>query len=46
MPLVKCQKNGKQGWKFGREGKCYVGRDAKKKATEQGQAIHAEKNKK
>lgn len=41
MPLKKCVVNGKQGWKWGDEGKCYTGPDAKKKALEQAKAIRA-----
>jgi len=39
MPLKKCQKNGKSGWKWGDSGKCYTGPGAKKKAIKQGIAI-------
>lgn len=39
MPVKKCQINGKQGYKWGDEGKCYTGPDAKKKAIAQGIAI-------
>lgn len=45
MPLKRCQKNGKRGWKFGDSGFCYTGADAKRKAEEQGRAIKANKDK-
>ena len=45
MPVQKCSKNGKSGYKWGKGGKCYTGPNAKKKAAEQGQAIKASKSK-
>ena len=45
MPLKQCQKNGVKGWKWGDEGKCYTGSNAKEKAKEQGRAIEANKRK-
>ena len=36
MPLSRC---GDNGWKWGSEGKCYTGKDAKQKAIRQGVAI-------
>lgn len=41
IPVKRCQKDGKKGWKWGDEGKCYTGSDAKEKALAQGQAIKA-----
>jgi len=44
VPLLKCA--GGRGWKYGPNGKCYTGKDAKKKAMAQGMAIgggHLEK---
>ena len=41
MPIKKCTSKGKNGKKFGDEGKCYTGTGAKSKATKQGQAIKA-----
>lgn len=41
MPVKRCTKGGKTGWKYGDDGKCYTGKDAKSKATKQGQAIKA-----
>lgn len=41
IPVKRCQKNGKSGWKWGDEGKCYVGEGAKEKALAQGRAIKA-----
>jgi len=48
MPLMRCQKDGKPGWKFGDSGFCYTysGNDraaeaaAKLKAAKQGAAEH------
>lgn len=39
MPVKKCVINGVPGFKWGNEGKCYTGRDAKSKAIRQGIAI-------
>lgn len=36
MPVKRCQINGKQGWKWGDEGTCYTGPDAKERAIRQG----------
>lgn len=41
MPIQQCTKDGKQGWKWGEQGKCYVGPNAKSLAKKQGQAIRA-----
>lgn len=41
MPLQQCTVDGKQGWKWGRAGKCYAGSNAKAKARKQGAAIRA-----
>lgn len=41
MPVQRCQKNGKKGWKWGKSGKCYTGANAKAKAEEQGRAVKA-----
>lgn len=41
MPLMRCQKDGKKGWKWGKSGHCYTGENAKEKAKEQGRAIKA-----
>lgn len=38
MPLMECTVNGKKGWKYGKNGKCYTGPGAKKKAIKQGVA--------
>ena len=43
MPLKQCQINGTDGFKWGDEGKCYTGPDAKKKAIAQGIAIEGDK---
>ncbi len=44
MPLLKCQINGKLGWKFGATGKCFTGSQGRSKAVKQGRAIQASKN--
>lgn len=46
MPVQKCQSKGKSGWKYGKEGKCYTGKDAKKKAIKQGLAIAQQQGRK
>lgn len=38
MPLEKCSVNGRDGFRWGSDGKCYTGPDAKKKALKQGYA--------
>lgn len=43
MPLNKCQKDGKQGYKWGDSGHCYTGPGAKEKALKQGRAIEISK---
>ena len=43
MPLKRCSENNKSGWKWGDQGKCYTGEDAKKKALKQGVAIEGPK---
>lgn len=45
MPVKPCTKDGKNGYKWGDEGKCYTGPDAKEKAANQGRAIKARKSK-
>ena len=45
MPVQRCTKNGKKGWKWGANGTCYIGRDAKEKAERQGRAIEANRGK-
>jgi len=39
MPLKKCTVDGKPGWQWGAQGKCYSGPNAKKQAIKQGVAI-------
>jgi hypothetical protein len=39
MPLMRCQKNGRKGWKWGTNGTCYIGQGAREKAAKQGRAI-------
>lgn len=40
MPIKRCMKNGKKGYKWGNQ-KCYTGPNAKKKAKQQAKAIKA-----
>lgn len=44
MPVKRCTSKGRKGYKWGDEGKCYVGADAKTKAERQGRAIKAQQN--
>lgn len=39
MPLMKCSLDGVSGWKWGEDGKCYIGENAKTQAENQGKAI-------
>lgn len=39
MPIKRCTIDGKDGWKYGDEGKCYTGPNAKEKAVRQAIAI-------
>ena len=39
MPIMKCTKNGKSGYKWGRMGACFVGPEGKQKAEAQARAI-------
>lgn len=39
MPIQKCKKKGKTGYKYGESGKCYTGKKDKIKAIKQGLAI-------
>jgi hypothetical protein len=41
MPVKQCTHDGKSGYKYGDNGKCYTGEDARTKAEEQGRAIKA-----
>ena len=39
MPVMPCTSGGKRGYKYGKGGKCYTGKDAKARAAKQGAAI-------
>ena len=39
MPIKKCTVKNKKGWKYGSSGKCYIGKNSKKKASIQGYMI-------
>lgn len=39
MPLNKCSKDGKSGYKWGNQGHCYTGKNGKRQAIKQGIAI-------
>lgn len=41
MPIIVCQSNKKKGIKYGKSGKCYVGKNARQKAITQMKAIKA-----
>jgi len=41
MPVKRCQSNKKPGYKWGDQGNCYTGKNARQKALRQGRAIHA-----
>jgi hypothetical protein len=41
MPVKQCTIDGKSGYKYGDNGKCYTGDGAREKAEEQGRAIKA-----
>lgn len=41
MPIKRCQKDGKSGWKFGDSGTCYTGPSGKAKAQKQAKAMFA-----
>lgn len=43
MPIEKCQRDGKSGYRWGKAGVCYTGSDAKRRAEIQGKAIEASK---
>ena len=45
MPLQKCQKDGKDGYRWGQSGVCYTGSEAREKAIRQGRAIEVSKRK-
>jgi len=45
MPLMRCRKDGRKGWKYGNSGVCYIGTDARGKAEKQGRAIEVSKAK-
>lgn len=46
MPIKRCQKEGKSGHKYGDSGRCYTGKDSRKKAERQMRAIKARKGSK
>lgn len=41
MPVMRCQKDGVRGWKWGRQGVCFTGPDARSRAAAVGRAVHA-----
>lgn len=43
MPLMRCMRGSALGYKWGRNGRCYIGKGAKDKALKQGRAIEASK---
>ncbi len=45
MPVMTCTKDGKSGYKWGRNGVCFVGVDAKERAAKVGAAIKSKESK-
>lgn len=43
MPIQRCNRDGKEGWRYGEEGFCYLGSNAKNKARRQAAAVHMSK---
>lgn len=41
MPVKRCQKDGKKGWKWGDNGTCYTGDGGKAKAEAQAAAAYS-----
>ena len=41
MPIKSCTEKGKSGKQWGNHGKCYTGKDAKKKAQTQAKAAYS-----
>jgi hypothetical protein len=41
MPIKRCKSKGKSGRRYGKKGKCYTGKGARKKASRQGAAVKA-----
>lgn len=41
MPLIQCSASGAVGWKWGASGKCFIGGDARSRASAQGRAIES-----
>lgn len=46
MPVKKCKKDGKSGYKWGDSGACFTGSGGRERARKQGIAIESSKNKK
>lgn len=42
---MKCQKDGKPGWKWGEHGVCFIGPNGRSRAAAVGRAIHAQRDK-
>ena len=45
MPVMRCTKGGKSGYKYGKSGTCYTGPGARAKAAKQGRAIKTSQHK-
>lgn len=43
MPIVKCSKDGISGYKWGEDGHCFIGENAKTQAENQGRALMSQK---
>jgi hypothetical protein len=46
MPITRCLRNGKAGWKWGSNGFCFIGPEAREKARDQALAAIASKARK
>lgn len=44
MPVMKCIREGKEGYKYGDGGYCFLGPDAESKAKKVAEAVHAQRN--
>lgn len=41
MPAKRCKKNGKSGWKWNDDGKCFTGSGAREKAIKAGKDLNS-----
>lgn len=45
MPIQTCMRSGRKGYRYGRQGKCYLGKGARVRAGRQGRAIKVSQSK-